>query len=148
MYAKIDNTTKKVLQVQPYYEVGFVEVSDTVICGMIDNGDGTFSNPTPSASDIYRKKWEDYYNYQNNTAIDLLGNIYDITVDDLSAIEAFTISNNSLNLANRKKSVMTSTDSFVWIEDWGKFTVDIIKVETILKIADTILEAKINALGL
>ena len=27
---------------------GFVEVPDSVVCGMLDNGDGSFSNPAPT----------------------------------------------------------------------------------------------------
>ena len=43
-YAKIlDN---KVVQVQPSKELGFMEVADDIVCGMIyDNATGTFSNP-------------------------------------------------------------------------------------------------------
>ena len=42
-YAKISGGI--VEQVQPYHEEGFVEVPDDVVCGMLDNGDGTFSIP-------------------------------------------------------------------------------------------------------
>lgn len=45
-YALIENNI--VMQTQPNYQTGFVEVPDSVIVGMIDNGDGTFSNPPPT----------------------------------------------------------------------------------------------------
>ena len=40
-YAKIVNNI--VEQIQPNSEAGFIEVADDIVCGMLDNGDGTFS---------------------------------------------------------------------------------------------------------
>jgi len=44
-----------VIQKQSYAEAGFVEVSDDVVCGQIDNGDGTFSNP-PVPQDVLKER--------------------------------------------------------------------------------------------
>jgi len=41
-YALLDEN-KKVKQIQPYSENGFIEVDDYVTCGMVMNIDGTFS---------------------------------------------------------------------------------------------------------
>ncbi|MDB4312207.1 hypothetical protein N9937_02130 [bacterium] len=40
-------TNGVVVQKQPNAQSGFIEAPDTVVCGMLDNGDGTFSNPPP-----------------------------------------------------------------------------------------------------
>jgi len=47
-YAKIVNNV--VIQVQPNNGIGFTEVPDDVICGMVKNG-GTFSLPTKTAQE-------------------------------------------------------------------------------------------------
>lgn len=49
MYALIKNN--EVIQIQPYKETGFVKVDDSVVCGMIKNGDA-FENPQPSQEQI------------------------------------------------------------------------------------------------
>ena len=49
-YAKI--TEGAVVQTQPYAGTGLVEVPDGTICGMVDNGDGTFSAPTRSTAEV------------------------------------------------------------------------------------------------
>lgn len=49
-FAKI--TGGVVEQIQPYIENGFVEVPDDTIPGMLDNGDGTFSNPPPDPEPV------------------------------------------------------------------------------------------------
>jgi len=49
-YAKI--VSGAVEQVQPYAESGFTEVPDGTIPGMLDNGDGTFSNPPPDPAPV------------------------------------------------------------------------------------------------
>jgi len=49
-YAKI--VSGAVEQVQPYAEPGFTEVPDGTIPGMLDNGDGTFSNPPPDPEPV------------------------------------------------------------------------------------------------
>ena len=36
-----------VVQRQPYPDDGFIEATNDTICGQLDNGDGTFSNPPP-----------------------------------------------------------------------------------------------------
>ena len=53
-YALIINST--VTQTQPNAENGFIEVPSNVVCGMIDNGDGSFSNPQKSQEDIFLEK--------------------------------------------------------------------------------------------
>lgn len=42
-YAKIENNI--IIQIQPNKEDGFVKVDENVVCGMIQNEDGSFSNP-------------------------------------------------------------------------------------------------------
>lgn len=42
-YAKIENNI--VVQIQPHKEHGFIEVSDSVVCGQIKKDDGKFDNP-------------------------------------------------------------------------------------------------------
>ena len=37
-----------VVQKQPYDADDFIEAPDDVVCGMLANGDGTYSNPPPS----------------------------------------------------------------------------------------------------
>jgi len=46
------NSDNVVIQKQPDAADGFIEVSDTVICGQIKQADNTFANPTPSAEDL------------------------------------------------------------------------------------------------
>lgn len=55
-YAKIEAGI--VVQVQPYEQAGFVLVPDYVVPGMIDNGDGTFSNP-PVPLEVKREEMID-----------------------------------------------------------------------------------------
>ena len=50
-YAKLD-TNKIVIQIQPNKETGFIEVDDSVVCGMIQNADLTFRNPVKSDTEI------------------------------------------------------------------------------------------------
>ena len=50
-YAKID-IENIVTQVQPYAEIGFEEVSDDVVCGMVKNVDGTFSVVPPTDAEL------------------------------------------------------------------------------------------------
>ncbi len=52
-YIKIENGI--VVQKQPHKQEGFIEVNVPVVCGMIANSDGTFSNPpvpTPTPEEI------------------------------------------------------------------------------------------------
>lgn len=37
-----------VVQKQPYFEKGFIEAPDDVVCGFIANGDGTYTAPEPT----------------------------------------------------------------------------------------------------
>jgi len=46
------NSDNVVIRKQPNAADGFIEVSDTVICGQIKQADNTFVNPTPSAEDL------------------------------------------------------------------------------------------------
>lgn len=50
-YYKIDNKNV-VTQVQPYNENGFKSTTYEVVCGMIDNLDGSFSSPAPTPAPI------------------------------------------------------------------------------------------------
>lgn len=52
-YAKIENGV--VAQVQPNKDTGFVQVQDDVVCGMIDNSDGTFSKPEKNIDSLKQK---------------------------------------------------------------------------------------------
>ena len=50
-YAKIENSI--VIQIQPNNELGFMEVADDIVCGMLyDNATGTFSNPPAQPAPI------------------------------------------------------------------------------------------------
>jgi hypothetical protein len=46
------NSDNVVIQKQPDAAEGFIEVSNTVICGQIKQSDGTFIDPTKSAEDM------------------------------------------------------------------------------------------------
>ena len=46
------NSDNVVIQKQPDAADGFIEVSDTVICGQIKQADNTFVDPTPSAEEL------------------------------------------------------------------------------------------------
>lgn len=55
-YYKIDSNNI-VVQVQPDYKAGFKkDTTDKVICGMVDNGDGTFSVPSPTQEQLKVKR--------------------------------------------------------------------------------------------
>ena len=53
-YIKIDNNI--VVNKRPNYQDGYMQVDDSIICGMIQNPDGTFSVPQPSLAEAKRKK--------------------------------------------------------------------------------------------
>ena len=44
-YAKIEDNI--IVQIQPNEEVGFIEVADSTVCGMIQDVNGAFTNPEP-----------------------------------------------------------------------------------------------------
>lgn len=52
MFIKIENSV--VIQVQPYKEHGFIETEESVVCGMVVNDDGSFTNPNPPAKTAYQ----------------------------------------------------------------------------------------------
>ena len=58
-YALIENGIVK--QVQPYTQTGFIKVDETVICGMVDNGDGTFSLPREDAAMLVATRAAEIY---------------------------------------------------------------------------------------
>lgn len=41
-----------IVQKQPQQEDGFIEIPANAVCGQVDNGDGTFSNPVPTQDTI------------------------------------------------------------------------------------------------
>ncbi len=57
-WVKIKNNI--VIQKQPNQEEGFVEVSDSVICGQIKQSDGSFVNPTPPELTYAEKREREY----------------------------------------------------------------------------------------
>jgi hypothetical protein len=62
-WVKIENNI--VIQKQPYQEVGFVEVSDSVICGQIKQSDGKFVDPTPRELTYAEKRLQEYPSIQD-----------------------------------------------------------------------------------
>ena len=53
-YALIENGIVK--QVQPYTQTGFIKVDETIVCGMVDNGDGTFAIPMKTPDELIAEK--------------------------------------------------------------------------------------------
>ena len=62
-WVKIENNI--VIQKQPYQEDGFVEVSDSVICGQIKQSDGKFVDPTPRELTYAEKRLQEYPSIQD-----------------------------------------------------------------------------------
>ena len=64
-YAKIESN--KVVQVQPYPEDGFVEIPDSIVCGMIKETDGTFVNPPIPQKQLDAQKVAEAKTYLSST---------------------------------------------------------------------------------
>jgi hypothetical protein len=135
-YAKIENDV--VEQTQPNREDGFIEVGDNVVCGMIDNGDGSFSNPEMTPDQIELGKWRDLDTF-----------LSDLTVT-ISNDRIIDVSPNSLLSIDNEINAMTDQDTSMWHESWGSFEVnkvDLQEARTLRKQAkdDKILELGIGA---
>jgi hypothetical protein len=128
-YAKITNGI--VEQIQPNQEDGFIEVSDDVICGQVDNGDGSFSNPAPTSEQLTAAKWAEYSEYCNALTVTVAsGNKYAADPASMASI-AF------------KRAVIGDTDTILWVEDWGSFNTNKVELQEAITEADTLMQAKI-----
>ena len=83
-YASI--VENKIVQIQPNQQEGFIEVDDTVTCGMIRNEDGTFSVPPQTAQAVLNIKIREAMKYLDKTDIKVLP-YYDFKESDISLEE-------------------------------------------------------------
>jgi hypothetical protein len=104
-YAKIENNI--VIQTQPNNQPGFIEVDNSVVCGMIKNG-SKFENPTvepviktyrENRAEAYIKEMSPEGTFQN-TVGDLLDSIIDF-------IESGTISTELQGLIDKRNEIKT-----------------------------------------
>ena len=84
-YALIENGIVK--QVQPYTQVGFVEVPDYVCYGMVDNGDGTFTVSDKDPVALAEKRVAEIYTRLSEIDVESVRPIRAVTAGTATAFD-------------------------------------------------------------
>lgn len=110
---------------------GFIEVADTVVCGMIVNEDGTFSNPPETPESIVAAKWTTYAEYCSTLTVAA-------TSENIFAADTEALKNVAF-----KRDAITDTARILWVESWSTFTTDKVELQEVISEADRLMQLKI-----
>lgn len=133
-----------VIQTQPNDQDGFIEVPNSVIPGMIDNGDDTFSPPPKTPEQIEQDKWEELRSYLSYLTVYRLAT----TNPTVAAGFKFDVSPSGVNNITNEINAMTELDSVVWEESWGKQSVTKLELQEALVLRKKAKDLKMVELGL
>jgi len=113
---------------------GFKEVSDDVVCGMVQNGD-IFEEPALTQEQIDARvitaKWVTYAEYCSTLTVTAAsGNKFEANQEALKSV-AF------------KRDAITDIAEILWVESWNAFTTGKVELQEVISEAGRLMQLKI-----